>query len=57
MLCDACQRSYHLICMPVAGMGDLPAGEWHCPKCVEREDHAGRKLAGFQARQAESLQR
>ncbi len=57
MLCDACPRAYHLICMPYGGVAELPAGQWRCPKCVEREQAADRKLADFQAKQTESLHR
>lgn len=57
MLCDGCPRAYHLACMRGVGWGDLPAGEWHCPRCAERRGAALRKLAEFEARKHEALER
>jgi PHD-finger len=57
VLCDGCPRAYHLACMRGVGWGDLPAGEWHCPRCAERRGAALRKLAEFEARKHEALER
>ena len=57
MLCDGCPRAYHLACMRGVAWGDLPAGEWHCPRCAERRGAALRKLAEFEARKHEALER
>jgi PHD-finger len=57
VLCDGCPRAYHLACMRGVAWGDLPAGEWHCPRCTERRGAALRKLAEFEARKHEALEK
>lgn len=33
LLCDACEKGYHLKCMQPNQKG-IPRGEWHCMKCL-----------------------
>ncbi len=57
VLCDGCPRAFHLACMRGVAWADLPSGEWHCPRCTERRGAALRKLADFEARKHEALER
>eukprot|EP00747_Dinoflagellata_sp_TGD_P106251 gnl/TRDRNA2_/TRDRNA2_169809_c1_seq1.p1 gnl/TRDRNA2_/TRDRNA2_169809_c1~~gnl/TRDRNA2_/TRDRNA2_169809_c1_seq1.p1 ORF type:complete len:112 (-),score=10.82 gnl/TRDRNA2_/TRDRNA2_169809_c1_seq1:29-364(-) len=31
LLCDTCNKVYHTYCV---GLISVPAGEWHCPRCI-----------------------
>jgi len=39
ILCDKCDRGYHLYCLPQQLM-DVPVGQWFCYKCAEPENKA-----------------
>ena len=34
LLCDACERGFHLKCLQSYNHKGIPRGEWHCPKCL-----------------------
>lgn len=36
VLCDKCPRAFHLGCLRMTE-DQLPAGDWKCPRCVEKE--------------------
>ena len=43
VLCDACPRSYHAMCLEL-DFHQLPEeGEWACPKCIEKETKQARR--------------
>ena len=52
VLCDSCPRSYHLSCMGME-WGDLPPGDWACPKCVDRHAAAVRKILDWEVKRSE----
>jgi hypothetical protein len=33
ILCDACQRGFHLCCVPGSHLDAVPPGHWTCPHC------------------------
>ncbi|CAA7048405.1 unnamed protein product [Microthlaspi erraticum] len=35
LICDACEKGYHLKCLQVNNMKGVPKSEWHCPRCVQ----------------------
>ena len=39
LLCDGCDRGYHTTCL-VPPLRYIPEGEWHCPRCRERQEEA-----------------
>lgn len=34
LICDACEKGYHLKCIHLMNVNGIPKGEWHCMKCV-----------------------
>lgn len=34
LLCDACDKGYHIKCLPAYNQKGIPRNEWHCPKCL-----------------------
>ncbi|KAK4398571.1 PHD finger protein [Sesamum angolense] len=34
LICDACEKGYHLKCLPSTNQKGVPRGEWHCGKCL-----------------------
>ncbi|KAK9268865.1 hypothetical protein L1049_001389 [Liquidambar formosana] len=34
LLCDACEKGYHIKCLQSYNQKGIPRGEWHCPKCL-----------------------
>ena len=43
VLCDACPRSFHVMCLELE-FAQLPEeGEWACPKCLEKEAKQARR--------------
>ena len=57
LLCDTCPRSFHLACVRDAAWGNLPAGDWSCPKCIERQALAVQRLAELEAQKRDALER
>ncbi|CAN8321431.1 unnamed protein product [Cochlearia groenlandica] len=35
LICDACEKGYHLKCLQTNNMKGVPKSEWHCPRCVQ----------------------
>ncbi|KFK35921.1 hypothetical protein AALP_AA4G053600 [Arabis alpina] len=35
LLCDACEKGYHLKCLQANNLKGVPKSEWHCPRCVQ----------------------
>lgn len=35
LVCDACEKGYHMKCLPSFNQKGFPRGEWHCPKCLK----------------------
>uniref|UniRef100_A0A1J3J1I0 PHD finger protein n=1 Tax=Noccaea caerulescens TaxID=107243 RepID=A0A1J3J1I0_NOCCA len=35
LICDACEKGYHLKCLQLNNMKGVPKSEWHCPRCVQ----------------------
>ncbi|CAN8258681.1 unnamed protein product [Cochlearia groenlandica] len=35
LVCDACEKAYHLKCLQGNSMQGAPKSEWHCSKCVQ----------------------
>lgn len=33
LVCDACEKGYHLNCLQYHNTASVPRGEWHCGKC------------------------
>lgn len=56
VLCDSCPRSFHLECLGLS-YKDLPYGSWRCPKCIEAEQAAVRRLMDLETRKKETLER
>ena len=40
LLCDGCDEGYHMACLRPR-LTALPAGSWHCPRCVKRRAGKG----------------
>lgn len=34
LVCDACEKGYHLKCLQFNNQKAIPRGEWHCGKCL-----------------------
>ncbi|KAK9673842.1 hypothetical protein RND81_12G193200 [Saponaria officinalis] len=34
VICDACEKAFHLGCLQSHNVKGIPRGEWHCPRCV-----------------------
>lgn len=34
LICDACEKGYHLKCLQSTTQKGVPRGEWHCGKCL-----------------------
>ncbi|KAI3466459.1 hypothetical protein Pfo_023122 [Paulownia fortunei] len=34
LICDACEKGYHLTCLQTTNQKRVPIGEWHCGKCL-----------------------
>ncbi|XP_059662434.1 uncharacterized protein LOC132308388 isoform X2 [Cornus florida] len=34
LLCDACDKGFHLKCLQIYNQKGIPRGEWHCQKCL-----------------------
>lgn len=34
LICDACEKAYHLKCLKANNLKGVPKSEWHCSKCV-----------------------
>lgn len=34
VICDACEKAFHLGCLQSHNAKSIPRGEWHCPRCV-----------------------
>uniref|UniRef100_A0A0V0IW70 Putative ovule protein n=1 Tax=Solanum chacoense TaxID=4108 RepID=A0A0V0IW70_SOLCH len=34
LVCDACEKGYHLKCLQMTNQKGAPRGEWHCGKCL-----------------------
>ncbi|KAL1208941.1 PHD finger protein [Cardamine amara subsp. amara] len=35
LICDACEKGYHLKCLQAHNMKGVPKSEWHCSRCVQ----------------------
>ncbi|CAL9221570.1 unnamed protein product [Arabidopsis halleri] len=35
LICDACEKAYHLKCLQGNNMKGVPKSEWHCSRCVQ----------------------
>ncbi|GER32416.1 PHD finger family protein [Striga asiatica] len=34
LICDACEKGYHLKCLQMSNPKGVPRGEWHCGRCL-----------------------
>ncbi|KAM1100827.1 hypothetical protein PS1_007228 [Malus domestica] len=34
LICDACERGYHIMCAQSSNQRGIPRGEWHCMRCL-----------------------
>ncbi|KAG7015540.1 PHD finger protein [Cucurbita argyrosperma subsp. argyrosperma] len=34
LICDACEKGFHLKCVQSPNQRAIPRGEWHCPRCL-----------------------
>lgn len=34
LVCDGCEKGYHLKCLKIYNQKSVPRGEWHCGKCL-----------------------
>ncbi|KAF8103968.1 hypothetical protein N665_0182s0074 [Sinapis alba] len=34
LICDACEKAYHLKCLQANNLKGIPKSEWHCSRCV-----------------------
>lgn len=34
VVCDACEKGFHLGCLQSHNAKSIPRGEWHCPRCM-----------------------
>ncbi|KAL6536718.1 hypothetical protein OROMI_026299 [Orobanche minor] len=34
LICDSCEKGYHLKCLQTTNQKEVPRGEWHCGKCL-----------------------
>lgn len=53
LLCDGCDCGFHLLCLDPP-LSHVPAGEWHCPDCIElrRATEAEQRRRGARAARA-----
>ncbi|EFH67843.1 PHD finger family protein [Arabidopsis lyrata subsp. lyrata] len=35
LICDACEKGYHLKCLQAHNIKGVPKSEWHCSRCVQ----------------------
>ncbi len=49
LLCDTCPRAFHQACLGLSA-GDLPLGDWSCPKCVGGTQSALRRVMESEGR-------
>ncbi|KAF9607772.1 hypothetical protein IFM89_000119 [Coptis chinensis] len=35
LVCDACEKGNHILCLQSYNQKVIPKGEWHCPQCLE----------------------
>ncbi|KAL1197736.1 PHD finger protein [Cardamine amara subsp. amara] len=35
LICDACEKAFHLICLQANNVQGVPKSEWHCSRCVQ----------------------
>lgn len=56
VLCDFCPKSWHVRCLEVE-LGDLPQGEWACPRCHERHEQNKAKVKELEEKKVKALQR
>ncbi|CAH8358680.1 unnamed protein product [Eruca vesicaria subsp. sativa] len=35
LICDACEKGYHLKCLQTNNIKGVPKSEWHCSRCVQ----------------------
>ncbi|KAK6934516.1 Zinc finger, PHD-finger [Dillenia turbinata] len=35
LVCDACEKGFHLKCLQSYNQKGIPRSEWHCPKCLQ----------------------
>ncbi|KAI1893098.1 hypothetical protein AGOR_G00140400 [Albula goreensis] len=47
LLCDGCDDSYHTFCL-IPPLGDVPKGDWRCPKCLAQECSKPQEAFGFE---------
>ncbi|XP_063929519.1 lysine-specific demethylase 5 isoform X1 [Zophobas morio] len=52
LLCDGCDDSYHTFCL-MPPLGEIPKGDWRCPKCVAEEVSKPMEAFGFEQAQRE----
>ena len=57
VLCDYCPKAFHVSCLDVVAMCDLPALEWACPKCHEKQAANKQKLEDLAVKKKEALER
>ena len=57
VLCDYCPKAFHVSCLEGVAMGDLPVGEWACPKCHEKQAANKQKLEDLATKKKEALER
>lgn len=34
LICDACEKGYHIKCLQSSNQRGIPRGEWHCARCL-----------------------
>lgn len=56
VLCDFCPKAFHVECLGET-LRSLPAGEWGCPKCLERQEANKQKLQDLETKKKEALER
>lgn len=61
LVCDTCEKVFHLRCLQSYLLTGIPKGDWHCPKCSEESKEKnqapkyGRVKAGFSFSDASGL--
>ena len=46
LLCDGCDRGFHLRCLPQP-LTSVPAGDWYCPRCAEQSIQPARQQCQY----------
>lgn len=41
LVCDACEKGYHLKCLHINNPKGIPRAEWHCVKCLQLSNGKG----------------